>query len=98
MQFGIFSVSDITVDPTTGRAPSEAERIKAILRIAASDGIQERLRREPALIPSAAEEFMRHETPVQAMVRYPVRDVELDGRTLRAGASPRRQQSLAIGR
>ena len=35
MQFGIFSVSDITVDPTTGRAPSEAERIKAILRIAA---------------------------------------------------------------
>src|SRR5687768_2373656 len=34
MQFGIFSVSDITVDPTTGRAPSEAERIKAVLRIA----------------------------------------------------------------
>src|SRR3712207_5817671 len=35
MQFGIFSVSDITVDPTTGRAPGEAERIKAVLRIAA---------------------------------------------------------------
>ena len=34
MQFGIFSVSDITADPTTGRAPSEAERIKAVLRIA----------------------------------------------------------------
>src|SRR5215212_2873743 len=34
MQFGVFSVSDITVDPTTGRAPSEAERIKAVLRIA----------------------------------------------------------------
>ena len=34
MQFGIFSVSDITVDPTTGRAPSEAERIKAVLRVA----------------------------------------------------------------
>ncbi|MGW4380988.1 LLM class flavin-dependent oxidoreductase [Kitasatospora sp. NPDC004531] len=34
MQFGIFSVGDVTVDPTTGRAPTEGERIKAILRIA----------------------------------------------------------------
>ncbi|PWI14483.1 5,10-methylene tetrahydromethanopterin reductase [Streptomyces sp. Act143] len=34
MQFGIFSVGDVTVDPTTGRAPSEHERIKAMLAIA----------------------------------------------------------------
>ncbi|MGY1744371.1 LLM class flavin-dependent oxidoreductase [Blastococcus sp. SYSU D00695] len=34
MQFGIFSVSDITADPTTGRTPSEAERIRAIVAIA----------------------------------------------------------------
>ncbi|MFB9884599.1 LLM class flavin-dependent oxidoreductase, partial [Planobispora siamensis] len=34
MQFGVFSVSDITTDPTNGRAPSEAERIKAIVTIA----------------------------------------------------------------
>src|ERR671911_1839301 len=34
MQFGIFSVSDITTDPTDGRTPSEAERIKAIVTIA----------------------------------------------------------------
>src|SRR3954464_3204432 len=34
MQFGIFSVSDITPDPTTGRTPSEAERIQAIVAIA----------------------------------------------------------------
>ncbi|MBP2478936.1 putative FMN-dependent luciferase-like monooxygenase [Crossiella equi] len=34
MQFGVFSVSDITTDPTTGRAPSEAERIKAVVTIA----------------------------------------------------------------
>ena len=34
MQFGIFSVSDITTDPTTGRTPSEAERLKAVLTIA----------------------------------------------------------------
>lgn len=34
MQFGIFTVSDITQDPTTGRTPSEAERIQATLTIA----------------------------------------------------------------
>src|SRR5580693_7696369 len=30
MQFGIFSVSDITRDPVSGDTPSEAERIDAI--------------------------------------------------------------------
>ena len=34
MQFGIFTVGDVTVDPTNGRAPSEAERIKAMVTIA----------------------------------------------------------------
>ena len=34
MQFGIFSVGDVTADPVTGRAPSEHERIKAMARIA----------------------------------------------------------------
>ena len=34
MQFGIFSVSDISRDPVTGHTPSEAERIDAIVRIA----------------------------------------------------------------
>ncbi|MFD0686169.1 LLM class flavin-dependent oxidoreductase [Actinomadura fibrosa] len=34
MQFGIFSVGDVTPDPTTGRTPSEAERIRAMVAIA----------------------------------------------------------------
>ncbi len=34
MQFGIFSVGDVTVDPVTGHAPSEHERIQAMTRIA----------------------------------------------------------------
>lgn len=34
MQFGIFSVGDVTPDPTTGRTPSERERIKAMVAIA----------------------------------------------------------------
>lgn len=31
MQFGIFSIADITPDPTTGRVPTENERLKAIV-------------------------------------------------------------------
>jgi putative FMN-dependent luciferase-like monooxygenase len=34
MQFGIFTVGDLTADPTTGRTQSEAERIKAMVTIA----------------------------------------------------------------
>ncbi|HEY2193862.1 MAG TPA: LLM class flavin-dependent oxidoreductase [Actinomycetospora sp.] len=34
MQFGVFTVGDVTPDPTTGRTPSEAERIQAMVRIA----------------------------------------------------------------
>ena len=34
MQFGIFSVSDLTEDPTTGHTPDDAERIAAVLTIA----------------------------------------------------------------
>jgi putative FMN-dependent luciferase-like monooxygenase len=34
MQFGIFTVGDVTMDPTNGRTPSEHERIKAMVAIA----------------------------------------------------------------
>ncbi|WP_430593612.1 LLM class flavin-dependent oxidoreductase [Humidisolicoccus flavus] len=34
MQFGLFSVGDVTMDPTTGRTPTEHERIKAMVAIA----------------------------------------------------------------
>ena len=34
MQFGVFTVGDVTPDPTTGRAPTEAERIRATVVIA----------------------------------------------------------------
>ncbi|MFE0138415.1 LLM class flavin-dependent oxidoreductase [Streptomyces sp. NPDC059037] len=34
MQFGIFTVGDVTPDPTDGRTPSEHERIKAMIAIA----------------------------------------------------------------
>ncbi|WP_153396219.1 LLM class flavin-dependent oxidoreductase [Ornithinicoccus halotolerans] len=34
MQFGVFSVSDVTPDPTTGRTPTEGERVQAMVQIA----------------------------------------------------------------
>ena len=34
MQFGIFTVGDVTPDPTTGRVPSEHERIKSMVTLA----------------------------------------------------------------
>ena len=34
MQFGIFSVSDVTPDPTTGRVPDDTERVRNMLTIA----------------------------------------------------------------
>ncbi|MER7278535.1 LLM class flavin-dependent oxidoreductase [Dactylosporangium sp. NPDC000244] len=34
MQFGVFTVGDVTQDPTTGRVPTDAERVKAMTTIA----------------------------------------------------------------
>jgi putative FMN-dependent luciferase-like monooxygenase len=34
MQFGVFSVGDITPDPTTGRAVNEADRIQIMIKVA----------------------------------------------------------------
>jgi putative FMN-dependent luciferase-like monooxygenase len=34
MQFGVFTVGDVTMDPTTGRTPSDEERILAMVAIA----------------------------------------------------------------
>ncbi|MFX4273240.1 LLM class flavin-dependent oxidoreductase [Propionibacteriaceae bacterium Y1685] len=34
MQVGVFSIGDVTTDPTTGRTPTEQERIKATIDIA----------------------------------------------------------------
>lgn len=34
MQFGIFTIGDVTADPTTGRVPTEHERIMAMVAIA----------------------------------------------------------------
>ncbi len=44
-----------------------------------------RLQREPDGIPDAVEEMLRYDSPVQGLVRFPTRDVELRGQTITAG-------------
>lgn len=56
-----------------------------LLRVAAEPDVQRRLRAEPGLIPPAIEEFLRLETPVQAMPRWANGEVELHGRRIGAG-------------
>jgi len=34
MQFGVFTIGDVTTDPTTGRTPTEAERVRSMVAIA----------------------------------------------------------------
>lgn len=56
-----------------------------ILRVATHPGVQQRLRDEPALIPSAVEELLRLEPSVQAMPRWANEDTEVLGRQVKAG-------------
>lgn len=46
---------------------------------------QDRLRKDPDLVPAAVEEFLRTLSPVQAMARTATRDVEVGGRHIKAG-------------
>lgn len=47
--------------------------------------LRARLRDEPALIPSAVEEFLRFDAPVQGFARTVTRDVEIAGQPIAAG-------------
>lgn len=48
---------------------------------------RERLRREPALLPSAVEEILRYTSIVRGLRRTALRETELGGRRIRAGDS-----------
>jgi cytochrome P450 len=56
-----------------------------LLTLLRHPGERERLRRDPALMPVAVEEFLRYDAPVQRLWRVLKEDVELGGRRLRAG-------------
>jgi cytochrome P450 len=56
-----------------------------VLHLAQDLALQDELRRRPERLPAAIEEFLRHETPVMATPRTLARDLEFNGRQLRAG-------------
>jgi cytochrome P450 len=57
----------------------------AVDHLATHPELQARLRAEPALIPAALEELLRLYAPNQGFARTATRDVEVRGRTIRAG-------------
>jgi len=46
--------------------------------------LQAKLRADPALVPSAVEEFVRLYVPYRGFCRTPSRDIEIHGRTIEA--------------
>jgi putative FMN-dependent luciferase-like monooxygenase len=64
MQFGVFSVGDVTPDPTTGRAPTEHERIQAMVALALKaeeiglDVFATGEHHNPPFVPSSPTTFM----------------------------------------
>jgi cytochrome P450 len=48
--------------------------------------LQDRLRRDPALVPAAVEEFLRLRPPLHHLARTATTDTEVDGRTIPAGS------------
>jgi cytochrome P450 len=58
----------------------------AIGHLAGEADLQDRLRRQPPMVPAAVEELLRLHTPNQGFARTVQRDVELGGRRIPAGA------------
>jgi len=56
-----------------------------IFRLATDPYLQARLRREPALIPDAVEEFLRLDAPLPELTRTTATPTEIDGVTIPAG-------------
>lgn len=56
-----------------------------ILHLAQQPDLQERLRRDPSLIPASIEEILRRDGPLVANPRTTTRDVKIGGRTIPKG-------------
>ena len=57
-----------------------------LLALLRNPGELERLRSDPSLMPSAVEELLRYDSPVQATVRVASEDVEIGDHTISKGA------------
>ncbi len=70
---------------TAGHNTTTSAIGNAVVRLARDANLQERVRREPALIPALVEESIRIDAPQQAMRRIARGDTELGGRRISAG-------------
>lgn len=57
-----------------------------IYQLATQDGLEAALRADPAKIPAAVEECLRHEPPLQAMYRITLHDEVIGGKEIPAGS------------
>src|SRR6476469_7016392 len=86
MQFGIFSVGDVTTDPTTGVTPSERERIKAMVTIALKaeevglDVFATGEPHNPPFVPSSATTLITTNDPVKIAEDFAMLQHLADGR------------------
>lgn len=55
------------------------------VHLARHPDLQAQLRNDPSLMPAALEEFLRLYTPYRGFARTAVRDIEMGGRTIKAG-------------
>jgi cytochrome P450 len=68
-----------------GHVPVVLALGSAVRHLAADEDLQSRLRAQPESIVDALEELLRLYTPNEGFARTAVRDIELAGRTVRAG-------------
>ncbi|HXW82926.1 MAG TPA: cytochrome P450 [Candidatus Binataceae bacterium] len=57
-----------------------------LLALARNPNEYQRLRREPALISTAVEKMLRYDSPVQALMRFAIRDLEVGGVPIKPGS------------
>jgi cytochrome P450 len=56
-----------------------------VVHLAEHPDLQSQLRKDPALVPAAVQEYLRLLTPYRGFARTPTRDVEIGGRLIREG-------------
>jgi cytochrome P450 len=56
-----------------------------LLALARNPAEYQRLRRDPALIPSAVEEMLRYDSPVQTLMRFATQDSDVGGTRIETG-------------
>lgn len=84
--FGDDQIVSVLRNWTAGHGTVAAGLGILVLHLAEKPGLQDRLRRDPALIPAAIEEILRADGPLVANPRTTTREVEIQGRIIPEGA------------